>query len=384
MKFLPLIWKNAWRRKLRTTFTLLVIFVSFLLFGLLVTIRTAFTLGVELAGQNRLVVMHKVSIIQLLPESYKGRLATVPGVELVTHNTWFGGIYREPANFFNQIALDPETYLQMYPEVQLPPDQIKAWLADRQGAIVGIDTARRFGWKVGDRIPIQGTIWRPKSGTGDTWEFNLVGIYDAPPGFDKTSFFFRYDYLDENRTNALGTVGWYVVQIGDPSQSAEMAATLDGLFANSQAETKTTTERGFLDGFAKQIGDIGAIMVAILAVVLFVMLLVVTNTMVYAVRERTSELAVLKTLGFSNAGVVALVLAESVFLATLGGAVGLGTAWLLVQSGDPTNGLLPTWLLPTRALGVGAALMVGLGLVAGAAPAIAAMRLRIVDALRRQ
>jgi putative ABC transport system permease protein len=384
MKFLPLIWKNAWRRKLRTTFTLLVIFVSFLLFGLLVTIRTAFTLGVELAGQNRLVVMHKVSIIQLLPESYKGRLATVPGVELVTHNTWFGGIYREPANFFNQIALDPETYLQMYPEVQLPPDQIKAWLADRQGAIVGIDTARRFGWKVGDRIPIQGTIWRPKSGTGDTWEFNLVGIYDAPPGFDKTSFFFRYDYLDENRTNALGTVGWYVVQIGDPSQSAEMAATLDGLFANSQAETKTTTERGFLDGFAKQIGDIGAIMVAILAVVLFVMLLVVTNTMVYAVRERTSELAVLKTLGFSNAGVATLVLAESVFLATLGGAVGLGTAWLLVQSGDPTNGLLPTWLLPTRALGVGAALMVGLGLVAGAAPAIAAMRLRIVDALRRQ
>jgi putative ABC transport system permease protein len=384
MKFLPLIWKNIWRRKVRTTFTLLVIFVSFLLFGLLMTIRTAFTLGVELAGQDRLVVMHKVSIIQPLPESYKGRLATVPGVEAVTHNTWFGGVYLEPANFFAQIALEPETYLGMYPEIQIPPEQVKAWLADRQGAVAGIDTARRFGWKVGDRIPIQGTIWRPKSGEGDTWEFNLVGIYDGPPGFDKTNFFFRYDYLDENRTFGEGAVGWYIAKIADPSQSAEMAGTFDAMFTNSQAETKTTTERGFLEGFAKQIGDIGAIMVAILVVVLFVMLLVVTNTMIYAVRERTSELAVLKTLGFSNAGVVALVLAESVFLAMLGGVAGLGLAWLFVQNGDPTSGLLPAWVLPTPALGIGAVLIVGLGLVAGAAPAIVAMQLRITDALRRQ
>jgi putative ABC transport system permease protein len=384
MKFLPLIWKNVWRRKFRTTFTLLVIFVSFVLFGLLMTIRTAFSLGVELAGQDRLVLIHKVSLIQPLPVAYQGRIATVPGVDIVTHNSWFGGVYQNPANFFAQIAVEPEPFLAIYKEIHLPEDQLRAWQADRQGAIVGVDLARRFGFKVGDRVPIQGTSWRPKSGTGDTWEFNISGIYDAEPGFDKTQFFFRYDYLDENRQGGAGLVGWYIVKIADPSRSSEMANQFDGMFANSQAETKTTTEKGFIDSFAKQIGDIGAIMIAILIVVLFVMLLVVTNTMVFSVRERTSELAVLKTLGFSNGSVVGLVLTESVFMAVLGGALGLGLAWLAVQAGDPTNGMMPTWVLPNRALAVGAGLMLGLGLLAGALPATAAMRLRITDALRKQ
>jgi putative ABC transport system permease protein len=384
MRFLPLVWKNIWRRKIRAAFTLLVILVSFVLFGLLMTIRTAFMLGVELAGQDRLVIIHKVSIIQLLPIAYLGRVAAVPGVDAVTHNTWFGGVYREPANFFAQMAAEPESLLGIYPEIRLPEDQRKAWLADRQGAIAGIDTARRFGWKIGDRIPLRGTIWRPKSGTGDTWEFNLVGIYDAPPGFDKTQFFFRYDYLDENRTGGEGLVGWYIVKIADPSRSAELAARFDAMFANSRAETKTTTERGFIEAFAKQIGDIGAIMIAILVVVLFVTLLVVTNTMMYAVGERTSELALLRTLGFSSGGVVALVLAESLGLALLGGVPGLWLAWAAVQAGDPTGGLLPAWLLPTRDLGAGAVLMVALGVVAGVPPAVAATRLRISDALRRQ
>jgi putative ABC transport system permease protein len=322
-------------------------------------------------------------LIQPLPVNYKARIATVPGVRSVTHNTWFGGIYQDPANFFAQIAMEPDVYFPMYPEFRLPADQMKAWLADRQGAVAGRDLANRFGWKIGDRIPIQATIWRPKSGTGDTWEFNLVGIYDGDAGVDKTNFFFRYDYLDENRSGGAGLVGWYIVKVDDPAKSLELAQRFDEMFANSSAETKTTTEKGFVDSFAKQIGDIGAIMIAILGAVLFTILLVVANTMAQSVRERTSELAVLKTLGFSNAAVMALVLAESVFIALVGGGLGLGVAWLFVQGGDPTGGLLPAFLLPSRDIAMGVVLMALLGVLAGALPAAQAMRLKITDALRR-
>jgi putative ABC transport system permease protein len=382
MRFVPLIWRSLWRRKIRTIFTFLSIFVAFLLFGLLMTIRAAFSLGVELAGLDRLMVIHKVSIIQPLPVAYQTRLRSVPGVETVTHNTWFGGVYQDPTNFFATIAIEPEPYLSIYPEIHLPPEQMKAWLADRQGVVVGRDLANRFNWKIGDRIPIRGTIYRTKSGS-NAWEFNVVGIYDADPGFDKTQFFFRYDYLDEARGNGEGLVGWYVVKIKDSSKSQQLAATFDEMFANSAAETKTTTEKGFVDGFAKQIGDIGAIMTAILAAVLFTILLVVGNTMAQAVRERTSELAVLKALGFSDFGILSLVLAESLIVAMFAGALGLGAAWLLVQRGDPTGGLLPAFVLPVRDVLTGVGLMAAVGLFAGLLPATAAMRLKITDALRR-
>jgi putative ABC transport system permease protein len=381
MKFLPLIWKNAWRRKFRTTFTLLSIFVAFLLFGILMTIRAAFSLGVDIAGLDRLILIHRVSLIMPLPYSYLGRLQTTPGVELATHQTWFNGIYQEPANFFANIAVEPEKFLKIYPEFRVPADQANAWLADRQGAIVGRDLAERFGWKVGDRIPLIGTIWQPKQ--GQVWDFNLVGIYDGEDGIDKTQFFFRYDYLDENRAEGEGLVGWYVVKIADPSQAVALSRTFDEMFANSSAETKTTTEKGFIEGFAKQIGDIGAIMIAISSVVLFMFGLVAASTMAQSVRERTSELAVLKTLGFTGGAILALVLAESLFIVLVGGGLGLAVAWLFVQQGDPTGGMLPMFVLPPRDVAIGVALMTTMGLLAGAAPAIAAMRLRITDALRR-
>lgn len=384
MKYLPIVWKNLWRRKVRTIFTLACIFVAFVLFGVLMTIRAAFSIGVEVAGIDRLVLIHKVSLIMPLPISYKARLENVPGVTSVTHASWFGGIYKDPANFFAREAVEPDTFLKMYPEFRLPPDQLKAWQADRQGAIAGRDIADRFGWKIGDRIPIQADIWKPKGGDGETWEFNLVGIYDGERAVDKTNFFFRYDYFDENRANGQGQVGWYIVKVADPSTSAELARTFDTMFENSSAETKTTTEKGFVESFAKQIGDIGTIMIAISAAVLFTILLVVANTMMQAVRERTSELAVLKTLGFSNMTVFALVLGESLFIALLGGALGLALAWAFVQGGDPTNGLLPAFYLPPRDLITGAWLMLLLGVLAGALPAAQAMRLRITDALRRQ
>jgi putative ABC transport system permease protein len=381
MKYLPLLWSSLWRKKVRTIFTLLSIFIAFLLFGLLMTIRTAFSFGVEIAGLDRLVLIHKVSLIMPLPVSYLERLRATEGVAMATHNTWFGGVYQDPSNFFAQIAVEPEAFMKLYPEYRVPPEQMTAWLADRQGVMVGVDLAKRFGWKVGDRVPILGTIWQPKE--GQVWEFNIAGMYDGEPGIDKTQFFFRYDYLNENRRGGEGLVGWYIVKIADAGRAQAMGATFDEMFANSSAETKTTTEKGFVEGFAKQVGDIGAIMVAILIAVLFTMLLVAANTMAQSVRERTNEMGVLKTLGFSNGSILALVLGESVLIAMLGGAAGLATAWFIVQQGDPTGGMLPIFVLPGRDVVIGAGLVVLLGLVAGALPAFTAMNLKITDALRR-
>ena len=382
MKFLPLVWKNIWRKKFRTTFTLLSLFVAFLLFGLLMTIRMAFSFGVDVAGADRLVLIHKVSLIMPLPVSYLDRLKPVAGVETATHNTWMGAYFQDPANFFANIAVEPEPFMKIYPEYKLPPDQMKAWLADRQGAIIGVDLAKRFNWKLGDRVPLTATIWQPADGSG-TWQFNIVGIYDGADGVDKTQFFFRYDYLDESRAGGQGAVGWYIVKIADPSRAVEMSHTFDGMFANSPAETKTTTEKGFIEGFAKQMGDIGAIMIAISTAVLFMFGLVAASTMAQSVRERTSEMAVLKTLGFSGGAILALVIIESLFIACLGGGLGLALAWILVQGGDPTGGMLPIFILPPRDIAIGLGLIALVGLLAGAAPAIGAMRLKITDALRR-
>lgn len=381
MKFIPLVWSNIWRRKFRTTFTLLSIFIAFLLFGILMTVRQSFAFGVDIAGLDRLVLINKVTLIMPLPISYQGRLEAVPGVEIVTHNTWFNGIYQDPANFFANIAVVPEPFMKIYTEYDLPADQMRSWLEDRQGVIVGRDLADRFGWAIGDRVPLVGTIFPPKS--GDVWEFNVRGIYDGRDGVDKTQFFFRYDYLEENRRQGAGTVGWYIVKIADGSRAVDLSRTFDTMFENSGAETKTTTEKGFVEGFASQVGDIGAIMIAVSTVVLVMFGLVAASTMAQSVRERTAELAVLKTLGFTGPAVLALVLAESLFIALLGGGLGLAMAWLLVQGGDPTGGMLAIFVLPPRDIWLGVGLMLTMGVLAGLAPAMAAMRLRITDALRR-
>jgi putative ABC transport system permease protein len=381
MKFLPLVWRNLLRRKVRTTFTLGSIFIAFVLYAFLMTIRSAFSMGVDMAGVDRLMMMHKVSLLQLLPVSYKKDIQSMPGVKLASSSTWFGGTYQDKANQFGVIAVDPEPYVNLYPEFTIPPDQIKAWLADRQGALVGRDIATRYGWKIGDKVPIQATIWQPKQGSA--WFFNIDAIYDGDKAIDKTNFFFQYDYLNENRRGAYGQVGWYVIRIDDPSRAAEMAAKLDAQFANSSAETKTSTEKAFLQGFVNQIGDVSSIMVAILVAVLFSILLVTANTMAQTVRERTSELAVLKTLGFSNGLVVGLVLAESLFMAVLGGGLGLAITWLAVSHGSFNNTFLPVFVMRGRDLAIGVVLCCLLGALAGALPAASAMRLRITDALRR-
>jgi putative ABC transport system permease protein len=383
MKYLPMLWSNLRRKKVRTFFTLLSILVAFLLFGYLAAIRMAFRMGVDVVGQDRLLVVHKVSIIQPLPISYRERIAGIEGVEEVGFANWFGGIYQDPKNFFGQMAVDTGTFLDLYPEYLLPAEQKKAWLADRAGAIVGRVTAERFGWKVGDKIPIQATIYRRRDGS-NTWEFNLSGIFDGKEkGTDTSNFFFHYDYLKEGTGGNLGIVGWYIIRIADPARAKEIGDKIDAMFANSPAESKTQTEKAFAQSFANQVGDIGKIITAVLTAVFFTILLVAGNTMAQSVRERTSELAVLKTLGFTHRQVLGMVLAESCLIAVLGGLAGLTLAWLAIQRGDPTHGALPVFFLPGRDLALGVALALLLGLATGLLPAIQAMRLRIVDALRR-
>ncbi len=383
MKFLPLIWANLMRRKLRTLFTFLSILVAFLLFGYLSAINLAFRMGIDVAGADRLVLRHKVSLIQLLPISYKARIERIPGVLEATHATWFGGIYQDPRNFFMQMPVEPERYFRMYPEFLLPEDEMQAWMANRTGAVAGRTIAERYGWKIGDRIPIQGTIWRFEDDS-NAWEFTLEGIYDgAEGGTDTTQFFFRYDYFDEARSFGEGLVGWYIIRIDDPANAAEIAGSIDAEFANSANETKTSTEMAFVQGFAKQVGDIGTIAVAILSAVFFTILIVAGNTMAQSVRERTNELAVLKTLGFTNHRILALVLMESGILALLGGGAGLLLAYWLIGLGDPTGGALPIFYFQPRDQILGWVFVILLGLATGLLPAVQARRLRIVDALRR-
>lgn len=385
MKFLGLVLMNFKRHRLRATLTILSIAVAFLLFGYLAAIRMAFSMGVDVAGADRLVTRHKISIIQLLPESYEADILAIPGVAEVLSQTWFGGIYKDPRNFFAQIPVKPDAMLSMYPEFILPENEKAVWLQKRTAAIVGRTTAERFGWKVGDRIPIQATIWESRT-TGKMWQFDLVGIYDGKEkGTDTSQFFFRYDYFDENRPDwGRGLVGWYVVKVKDPKSSVDIAKKIDALFANSPAETKTETEGAFIKAFADQVGNIGAIITVILTAVFFTILLVAGNTMAQAVRERTQELGVLKAVGFSDGSILGFVLAESCAFAVIGGGVGLGLAWLLIAQGDPTNGALPVFYFPVRDLAIGLGLIVVLGLVTGIVPAIQATRLSAIDALRRE
>ncbi len=378
MKYLHLIVTNLFRKKIRTTLTLGSFAVALFLFGLLAIVRGAFNQGLDVAGSNRLIVINKVSLIQPLPVAYQERLERIPGIKEVTHNNWFGGIYQDPKNFFAQLAIDDDTFHSIYPEFVIPDEQWKAYKEDREGAIVGVKLAKRFGWKVGDRIPIKGTIFP------GTWEFNIRAIYTGKrPADDTTQFWFHYKYLEE-RENAYwhGLVGWYVVKIDSSDNAVKIAKTIDTTFANSPWETKTDTEQAFAASFAKQMGTISFLIMSIGAVVFFTLLLVAGNTMAIAVRERIRELAVLKAVGFSDTFVLVLVVFESLLVAAIGGAVGLTLAKLLTLRGDPTGGLLPFFYLPTQAMAVGAVLALAVGLAAGIWPAYSAGRLKVVDALR--
>jgi putative ABC transport system permease protein len=378
MKYLPFIFRNLFRKKTRTILTIGSIAVAIFLFGLLVTIETALNAGVDVAGVDRLIVRNKTSLIMPLPLSYQERLRQIDSVTEATFATWFGAIYQEPKNFFPQFAIDTDTYRTVFPEFEVSDAEWSSFLADQEGAVVGKLTAERFGWKVGDRIPLQGTIW-----TG-TWEFNIRAIYEGSrSGDNESQLWFHWKFLEESRSLGKGTVGWYTVKIDDSDQAVTVTRTIDERFSNSAYETSTETEQAFAAGFAKQVGNIKMLIMSIGAVVLFTLLLVTGNTMAMAVRERVPELGVLKTLGFGDRTVLFLVLAESLIIATVGGAIGVGLAKLFTLGGDPTGGMLPVFYLSTREMLLGLGIAIFVGLAAGSIPALTAMNLRIVDALRR-
>jgi putative ABC transport system permease protein len=383
VKFISLIWSNLKRKKLRTALTLLSIFIAFVLYGLLCTLNESFTGQIAVAGVDRLVVRHKVSLIMLLPEAYKARMERIPGVASAVHFTWFNGIYQnEPKNFFGSFPTEPEPFLAMFPEILLPEEQKQAWIRTRNGAIVGRTLVERFKWKIGDRIPLTSPIW-PRKGDG-AWEFEIVGIYKgAKKATDTSGFYFRYDYFDEGRQYGEGQVGWYGVKVDDPARAAEISKVIDNEFANSPYETKAEPEGVFMQEMAQQFGDIGKILIGILTAVFFTILLVAGNTMAQAVRERTEDLGVLKAMGFTNELVLALVLVESCFIAVVGGLAGLGLAWLITQGGSPVPQMLPVFFLPARYVLIGVALVLALGVAGGILPAFRAMRLQIAVALRR-
>jgi putative ABC transport system permease protein len=383
MKYAQLVLSNFKRHKTRTILTVLSIIVAFILFAYLAAIRNAFRFGTSLAGANRLVVRHRVTLIQPLPQSYERRIEQISGVADASQQTWFGGLYQDKQTSWGQVAVVPQEFFAMYPEFLLSEKEKQDFLKTRTAAIVGRKTALRYGWKVGDRIPIEATYMRGKS--GNTWTFDLVGIFDGQyPDTDTSSFYLRHDYLDENRVWGKGLTGWYAVKIQDPQQAERIAREIDAAFANSPAETKAETEKAFIKGFAEQMGNIGAIVQFILATVFITILLVAGNTMAQAVRERTGELGVMKAIGFTDGQVLAFVLAESLLIAVVGGAIGLAIGWFFVSRGDPTGGALPIFFFPPDARVLAVVFVLLLGLIAGALPALQAMRLNAVDALRRE
>jgi putative ABC transport system permease protein len=382
MKYSRLILANLFRKKIRLLLTVGSFAIALFLFTFLAVVQGAFSRGTELAGADRLVVVNRVGLINTMPVAYGDRIRQIKGVKYATHNNWFGGVYQDEKNFFPQFVIDPDNQRQVMSEMQVPEDQWKTFLGDRQGAIAGRGLAKRFGWKVGDRIPIKNALY----GSSKTWEFNLDGIYtNDKQGGDETQYWLQWNYFYENIPDSIkGQAGWWVVKLDSPDDAVRVAKAIDDGFANSSYETKTETESAFQAGFAKQLGNIQLLITVIGTVVFFTLLLVTGNTMAISIRERTGELAVLKAIGFSDRFVLFFVLAESLVIASIGGVIGLGLAILAIPVvGAGLNGLLPPLLLSPIYLGAGVVVAVLVGIASGLLPGISAMRMRVVQALRR-
>ncbi len=384
MKYLGLIWKNVWRKKIRTSLTILSVLVAFLLFALLNAVGQAFETGGAMTGAERLVVINKITLINPLPLSYKNRIAQIPGVALVTQQSWFGGFYQDPKRQFAQFPVVPDEYFELYPEYVIPDEQLEAWKKNRTGAVIGRELANQFGFEIGDRIPIQSTIYTQKTG-GRTWEFDIEGIFDTTdPKGGTALLLFRHDYFAEANTFGDGFVGWYTLKLQNGADPVAVANAIDLEFANSPSETETSTEAAFAASFAKQFGNIALIVMLILGAVFFTLLLVAGNTMSQSVRERIAELAVLKTLGFRDGTVLGIVLTESILIMGMGGVLGLVLGWVAAQVvAAALAAFIPGIAVSPQIVLAGIAVMVGAGILAGAFPALKAMRLTIVDALAR-
>ena len=378
MKFLPLIWAALWRKKTRTVFTLASILVAFLLFGMLQGVNAAFNATIDRANVNRLIATSAISFTESLPYAAMAQIEQLSGVSAVSHQSWFGTYYQDPKNFVFSFPTEPARWRKVNPEYKLSDDQFETWVRTRTGAVIGIDLAKQYGWKIGDRVPLHSVIWTKAGGSSD-WEFDIVGIYTSPDSPTRgNQFFFNYSYFDEARSFGKGRVGWFVAQVQDPRQSAQVAASIDKLFANSTDETETKTEKEFQQSFLKQIGDINFIVTRILFAVFFALLFAAGSSLMQSVRERIPELAVLKTLGFTDGGVLLLVLAESLMLCVLAAALGLASAAALFPL---LKGAIGVVTLPRAVIIEGAVIAVCLALATGLLPAWRARQLNIVDAL---
>ncbi len=382
MKYFSLVWAQLFRSRTRTLLTLFSVIAAFLLFGMLDSVRVAFNSGGSVEGANRLVTASRLSITQSLPIRLETQIRQVDGVRDVAYGMWFGGIYQDPKNFFPNFSVSPN-YFDVYRELQIDPAQLEDWKQTRTGAIVGETLANQFGWKIGDTIPLQATIF-PRGGSND-WPLELKGIFRskdrAQASNEERQLMMNWKYFDESNDYIKNQVSWYTITLDNPDHASRMAQAIDAISANSDHETKTQTESAFQQAFVKQFADIGMIVTSIMGAVFFTLLLLTGNTMAQAVRERIPELATLKTLGFKDSTVLTLVMVESVLLIGLGGLIGMGLAALVLPAIAPKSmGMLPPHV-PTPTWLVGIGLIVVIGVVVGLLPALRAKRLKIVDAL---
>ena len=386
MSMFGLLWANLFRKKTRTTLTLLSVAIAFLLFMLLRAVSGAFAGGVLLAGTDRLIVQAKFSQIDNLPYNQKQQILAVDGVASITHSSWFGGNYQEPANFFPKFPVDPLSFFEIHSEYDLQPiEALQKFASQRTAAVVDVALVERYGWKIGDTIPIMATIY-PKASGERLWEFELVGIFsEAGKGSSFPLFLFHYDYFNEAVSEfAKNQVGNWTLRLSEPDRADEIARTIDDLFENSADPTRTATEDEVSRQFAEQLGDMGFITSMIMSAVFFTIILLTGNTMSQALRERIPELAVLKTLGFTDATVSWMIMGEAVLLCLAGGALGIGMALLIEPAmaeglKDVVGSFKMTWQMALTGLG----LALVIGLLIGAIPALTSKRLVIVDALRQ-
>ncbi|MEE2566276.1 ABC transporter permease [Hyphobacterium marinum] len=377
-----LVRKGLFRKKMRAVLLILSILIAFLIFGVLGAFYSVFTAGVDVAAANRLVTVNRINFTMSMPFAYWGRVQQVEGVDNVTHASWFGGYYQEPRNFVQSFAVDPESYLAAYPELVMPEDQRQAFLTNRTCLLVGADLAGQFSWSVGDRIPLLSNIWQKRDGSS-SWDFDICAIFDGNEATVPANYaMFHYDYYNEDLAFNNDQIGWMVINTTDPSVNDRVAREIDNLFANSPAETETSTEAAFNQAFLEQFGNIALILVLVIGAAFATILMIVGTTMVMAINERTKEIAVMKTLGFNEGRIFGMVLSESILLSLIGGLIGLGLATLMVTGAAAAlAGFLPGLSMPLSVVLVAIALMIGLGLVTGIVPAINATRIRIVEAL---
>lgn len=372
-----LVWRNLGRNRKRTVLTVLSVMVAFFLFGVLRSVITTLNRAAEVGSEGRLVVSNASGITFLLPEAHAARLQAVDGISSVTWANWFGGYYQDPSDFFAQFAIKADTYLPMYPEVQITAGSLDDFMRERTAAIIGVGLIEKYGWQVGQTVTLQGTFI-----PGD-WPFTIRAVYTpTDPAYGDALMLFHYEYLYE-RSNGGISPGWFVLALDDPSRAADVAAGIDGQFRNSMAPTKTQTEKAFNAGFITMWGNIGFLVNAIGTAVFFAILFVAANTMMMAVRERIGEIAVLKTVGFGDRAVFGMVLAESLLIALLGGALGLGLARLAFLGNNPMNAFFPGFGVTGGTIALGLALAALLGVVSGAVPAVQSARLSVAAALRR-